>query len=83
MKQTFCSSCSELLRSDASCVFIQGEAERAPSGEAEVGGEDYGSISSPRAQHATSSQQGQVLHTNIFTYTVHQTAKLHLYRPVF
>lgn len=24
--------------------FLQGEAERAPSGEAEVGGEDHGSV---------------------------------------
>lgn len=26
------------------CFFLQGEAERAPSGEAEVGGEDHGSV---------------------------------------
>ncbi|KAM7389858.1 hypothetical protein PAMP_023808 [Pampus punctatissimus] len=37
----------------------QGEAERASSGEAEVGGEDHGSVQSPRAQHAISKQQGQ------------------------
>lgn len=42
-------------------VFLQGEAERAPTGEAEVGGEDHGSVQSAGAQRATSSQQGQVL----------------------
>lgn len=35
---------TQLLCADASCVFLQGEAERAPSGEAEIGGEDYGSV---------------------------------------
>lgn len=41
----FPSSSSQLLCSDASYVFfLQGEAERAPSGEAEVGGEDHGSV---------------------------------------
>lgn len=60
-------SYSQLLCSDASYVFIQGEAQRAPSGEAEAGGEDYGSVQSPWAQHAASSHQGQVLTINIHT----------------
>lgn len=46
--------------SNDSYICLQGEAKWAPSGEAEVGGEDYGSVQMPRAQHATSSQQGQV-----------------------
>lgn len=49
-----------------SFVFLQGEAERAPSGEAEVGGEDHGSVQSAGAQRATSSQQGQVLFHNLY-----------------
>lgn len=67
---------SELLCSDASCVFLQGEAERAPTGEAEVGGEDYGSVQSPRPQHAIPSQQGQVHYINLFTCTIHQAANV-------
>lgn len=56
---------SQLLCSDAHVFSLQGEAERAASGEAEVGGEDHGSVQSPWAQHATSSQQGQVLYKHI------------------
>lgn len=46
------------------CVLLQGEAERAPSGEAEVGGENYGPIQSSGAQHATFTVEGQVLFNN-------------------
>lgn len=42
------------------CAF-QREAERAAPGETEVGGEDHGPVQSFGAQHATTTQQGQVL----------------------
>lgn len=47
--------------------FLQREAERAASGETEVGGEDHGPVQSSGAQHATSSQQGQVLYIHLDT----------------
>lgn len=63
--------------SNDSCICLQGEAEWAPSGEAEVGGEDYGSVPSPGAQHATSSQQGQVQPELPSHYTILHKILLH------
>lgn len=48
-------------------VFLQREAERAASGETEVGGEDHGPVQSFGAQHATTAQQGQVLYMHLDT----------------
>lgn len=45
------------------CVFLQGEAERASPGEAEIGGEDHGPVQGSGSQHAPSSQQGQVTYS--------------------
>lgn len=58
---------------DALCVvffcflFFQREAERAASGETEVGGEDHGPVQSFGAQHATTTRQDQVMYIYLDT----------------
>lgn len=42
-------------------VFLQGKAERASPGEAETGGKDHGPVQGSGSQHASSSQQSQVM----------------------
>lgn len=58
-----CICCTfQLLHSNASHVVLQGEVDRTKTREAEVVGEDYGSVQSPWAKHATTNPQGQVIY---------------------
>lgn len=52
-------------------MCLQGEAQRASSGEAEAGGEDHGPVQGPRSQRAAHSHQGQVLNIYFMYITVH------------